>query len=213
MTTSQSTAHHNNCALTAFQLQQFEWILYGFGSGHFNSSTCNTHLIPFSTKLAADPSFQGRSFLCSYSKASVILDSAVNLLKYIRTQTQILIQGYYITRPLVLDSQSQHHFFQTQSTIVEELHAQAQLQCVITQILSYYQAQHISQYTSALETSGWNHTIKPIHYCDVGDCVDDSATFIISFHNGIHGEHIKIDLPRPPPIKTVISDFIYTPFE
>jgi hypothetical protein len=118
--TSQSTTHHNTCALAAFQLQQFEWILYGFGSGHFNT-TCKTHLIPFSTKIAADPSFQGRSFLRSYSNASIILDSAVNLLKYIRTQTQILIQGYYITCPLVLDTQSQHHFFRTQSTIVEEL--------------------------------------------------------------------------------------------
>jgi hypothetical protein len=71
----------------------------------------------------------------------------------------------------------------------------------------------MSEYTSALRTSGWSHTIEPINYCDVGDCIDDATTFIISFHNGIHGEQIKIDLPRPPPIKAVISDFIYTPFE
>jgi hypothetical protein len=84
---------------------------------------------------------------------------------------------------------------------------------VITQIPSYYQVKLISQYTSALETSGWNHIVEPIHYCDVGDFVNNSATFIISFHNRIHGEYIKIDLPRPPPIKVVISDFIYAHFE
>jgi hypothetical protein len=134
-----TSLHHTASASTAFSLLHFNWAIYGFGSGHFHS-TCLDRGIPFRINIAADPTYQGRNFLKSFCKVRIIVDSAINLLKKIRTNTIDNIHGYYIESPLIHESNVQLEFLKIQLTIIHEMRSRLRLvQCFVLQIPSSYQ--------------------------------------------------------------------------
>ncbi len=112
--------HHTASASAAFSLMNFHWAIYGFGSGHFHS-TCLSRGIPFKIRIAADPTYQGRNFFKSFCKVPVIVDSAINLLKKVRTSSIDNIAGYYIEAPLIHESHLQLEFLKIQSTTIHEM--------------------------------------------------------------------------------------------
>jgi hypothetical protein len=210
--TGSTRLHHTASASAAFSLINFNWAIYGFGSGHFHS-TCLNRGIPFRIHIAADPTYQGRSFFKSFCKTPVIVDSAINLLKKIRSDTISKLHGYYIESPQIHESHLQLEFLKIQSTIIQEMRFRSQLQCFVLQISSSYHQTIISQFLKSIEPNGWSVTKEHIHFPTVGDCIDHSTNLYIGIHTGVTGMKINITIPRPPIRYPKIEDHIYKPFD
>ena len=204
--------HHSASAIAAFSLTHFNWAIYGFGSGHFHS-TCLDRGIPFRLQIAADPTYQGRKFFKAFCKTPIIVDSAINLLKRIRSNAIDNIHGYYIEAPFIHESHLQLEFLKIQSTIIQEMRSRSRLQCFILQISSSYHKTIISQFLRSIEPEGWSVSNEHIHFPEIGDCIDHSTNIYIGFHTGVTGLEINIIIPRPPVRYPKIEDHIYTPFD
>jgi hypothetical protein len=170
--------HHTASAIAAFSLTHFNGAIYGFGSGHFHS-TCLSRGIPFRIQIAADATYQGRNFFKSFCKTPIIVDSAINLLKRIRTDTIDNLHGYYIESLLIHESHLQLEFLRTQSTIIQEMRSRSRLQCFILQIPSSYHKTIISQFLRSIEPEGWSVTTEQINFAAIGDCIDQSTEIYI----------------------------------
>jgi hypothetical protein len=211
-TTLTSRHHHTHAAAAAFQLLHYQWAVYGFGSGHFYHS-CQSNGIPFRIQVAIDPHQQGRNFFKTFCQVPVILDSSITFLKAIRSNQIEKLQGYYLETPVIPEASMQLEFIKIQASIIDALSSFCHLQCFVIQLSSLYRQTILHQLEKTLIPQGWSFTRDVIHHPDLGDCIDQSTTFLLGIHTGITGLDHQIPLIRPPITSSTIEHFIYKPFD
>jgi hypothetical protein len=203
------TFHQSACGHAAFQLLNQTWVLYGFTSGHFFSTT-KSLAENIKVHLAADPNKRGRAFLDSFGHVNTILPSAVDLLHHIRTKYRLETQGYFISAPITLESDRQLDFIKIQATIIDALRSHTSLQAFILHIPNACDPSTIKRF--AYSIPHWTSTNEHIEFTEFGDSIDTSGTILFGIHTGVTGSSININFIRPPKTESKLADHIYKPF-
>jgi hypothetical protein len=203
------TFHQSACGHAACQLLNQTWVLYGFTSGHFFSTT-KSLAKNIKVHLAADPNERGRAFLDSFGHVNTILPSAVDLLHHIRTKYRLETQGYFISAPITLESDRQLDFLKIQASIIDALRSHALLQAFILHIPNAYDPSTVKRF--AYSIPHWTITNEHIEFTEFGDSIDISSTILFGIHTGVTGSSISINFIRPPKTELKLADHIYKPF-
>jgi hypothetical protein len=123
-----STNHEFLCY--AQQVLRFSWAVYSFSGGHF-ASTILSRSLPFCVKLACNQYDFGRALFQEFTQCSQIFEHGKDMLNHIRSSGDCSqINGYLIHSLRFRDSDTTSHFWQLQTSIVNELRALCSLQIV-----------------------------------------------------------------------------------
>ena len=202
-------SHHIASAQAAHQILNHEWILYGFGSGHFLSNI-KTNLLPIKVTIAADATIPGRSLLHDYGHIPTILEDTVDLIKHCN-HIQRKIEGYYIICPSDMDGRKQSQFLQLQVSLISKLKEQSNLECVVFEMADFSRT-NLRKLIKQLQNQQFMVHQHHMHFPAYNDSIDGSSTFIIAINKNYHPD-VCIDAIVPPPhVPQSILGHLHTPF-
>jgi hypothetical protein len=193
-----------NLDLTAatHSLSCFDWVVYGFNSGHFISSICSLGL-PFKIVLASDDYAHGRSLFTALSACpGPILGKCRALLDHVKASGIISkLFGYLIHSKRFNSTEPTSCFWQLQAAIITQLRLTRSLSIVAAFIHPDHDSRAVShQFITRIKLDGWLVSDCTIAFTNFGDSVADTCRLIIAVHSHMEEKCSPQVIISPPPI-------------
>ncbi len=195
--------YNSDLTVATWSLSRFDWVVYGFNSGHSISSIRSLGL-PFAIVLASDDYVHGCSLFTELSTCTgPILGGCRALLDHVKASgITSKLSGYLIHSKCYDSMQPTSRFWQLQASIVTQLQITRLLLIVTAFVHPNHDSHAVSlQFITSLKSDGWLVSNQTITFTKFGDSVTDNCRLIVAVHS--HTEE-KCCLPKvvitPPPI-------------
>jgi hypothetical protein len=199
-------------ALT-YSVMGFQWVAYGFNSGHF-ISIIKTRNLPFSIVLACDPYAHGRALFNEVAKCQNELHGASAFLDHIcASDNASPIDGYIIHTHCYQSSKPSTAFWSLQASIVENLFAICKLQLFIAFVHPDHDGRSVTKFVRQLHPGRWVISRTTCSFPDYGNSVVGGTTVIVGVHNSTQSKVEPLLFKTPPTCcPLTLSSFIWPPF-
>jgi hypothetical protein len=182
----------------ARQTMNFDWAVYSFSNGHF-ASTMESRNLPFTIRLACNPTEQGRSLFHEFASSATIFSSGNDLLNHIcALGDQSVISGYLINSYHFQTSEVTTLFWKLQLSIIAQLRLIRSLSVIMAIVIPDHDGRSVQTFTKGLKAAHWKVTSREVSYSDIGDSVANSCSVITAVHSSCALNVNQIVLKTPP---------------
>jgi hypothetical protein len=210
---SSTPLYHSDVTCAASILLHFDWVVYGFNSGHFVSNILK-HGLPFCITLGCNPFASGRALFKEVCECPTILSSAPALPDHVcGSGITAPLAGYLIHSHRYSGTDPASKFWEVQANIVLQLHLIRNLSIVVAWVHPDHDGRSFSTFLTKLKASGWIATDSLLRFGAFNDTITVTHCLVMAIHSNVEERCKPLKLRIPPSGQAhQISSFIWEPF-